>query len=84
MKEKLADFAAGVFYRRADSRKHSQDIRKTGYVMDTHTAVASHVSDQYREQSKDTTKCVIDIYSKSIQVRKECNERYRCRECKCR
>lgn len=59
MQERLADFAAGY----ADERQTAESIRKTyektGYVMDTHTAVASHVCDVYREESKDTKKCVI-------------------------
>ena len=33
--------------------------QKTGYVMDTHTAVAAHVCGQYRAKSGDQTKCVI-------------------------
>jgi len=32
---------------------------RTGYVMDTHTAVASCVCEQYREETKDETKCLI-------------------------
>ena len=59
MKEKLADFAAGYSTEEQTAESIRKTYEKTGYVMDTHTAVASHVSDQYREQSKDTTKCVI-------------------------
>ena len=59
MKEKLADFAAGYSTEEQTADSIRKTYEKTGYVMDTHTAVASHVSDQYREQSKDTTKCVI-------------------------
>ena len=33
--------------------------KRTGYVMDTHTAVASCVCAQYREESGDETKCLI-------------------------
>ena len=59
MKEKLADFAAGY----ADEEQTAESIKKTydktGYVMDTHTAVASHVCDTYREESGDSKKCVI-------------------------
>ncbi len=32
---------------------------KTGYVMDTHTAVARQVYEKYKEQTKDQTKTVI-------------------------
>ena len=59
MKAKLADFAAGYSTEEQTAESIRKTYEKTGYVMDTHTAVASHVSDQYREQSKDTTKCVI-------------------------
>ncbi len=33
--------------------------KKTGYVMDTHTAVAAHVCQEYQENSGDKTKCVV-------------------------
>ena len=59
MKEKLADFAAGYSTEEQTADSIRKTYEKTGYVMDTHTAVASYVCDQYREQSKDTTKCVI-------------------------
>ena len=59
MKEKLADFAAGYSTEEETAESIHKTYEKTGYVMDTHTAVASHVCDQYREQSGDTTKCVI-------------------------
>ncbi len=59
MKEKLADFAAGY----ADEEQTAESIKKTydktGYVMDTHTAVASHVCDVYREENADNKKYVI-------------------------
>ena len=32
---------------------------KTGYVMDTHTAVAAHVCAQYRKESGDEKKCLV-------------------------
>ncbi len=58
MKKKLADFAAGY----ADEAQTAESIRETykqtGYVLDTHTAVASHVCREYRRVSKDTAKCV--------------------------
>lgn len=59
MKDRLADFAAGF----ASEEKTAESIKtvydKTGYVMDTHTAVASYVCGQYKEESKDGRKCVI-------------------------
>ena len=59
MKEHLADFAAGY----ADEKETAANIKavyeETGYVMDTHTSVASYVCRSYREESKDDKKCVI-------------------------
>lgn len=59
MKDRLADFAAGY----ASEEKTAESIKavydKTGYVMDTHTAVASYVCEQYKEESQDGKKCVI-------------------------
>lgn len=59
MKEKLTDFVSGY----ADETQTAERIRtvytQTGYVLDTHTAVASHVYSEYRETSGDTAKCVI-------------------------
>lgn len=59
MKANLADFAAGY----ADEVQTAESIKavydRTGYVMDTHTAVASHVCDVYRKESGDNKKCII-------------------------
>ena len=59
MKERLADFVAGF----ADEAETAESIRevygRTGYVMDTHTAVAAHVCESYREQTGDGRKCLI-------------------------
>lgn len=59
MKEKLADFYGGF----ATEEETLGQIRKlykdTGYVIDTHTAVASFVYEQYRNASKDDTKTII-------------------------
>ncbi|MGN1267245.1 MAG: threonine synthase [Dorea sp.] len=59
MKEKLFDFAAGF----ASEEQTAQCIKniydKTGYVMDTHTAVAAHVCEEYKADSKDEKKCVV-------------------------
>ncbi len=59
MKEKLADFAG--YY--ADSEQTSATIKnlyeKCGYVLDTHTAVASCAYNQYKAETKDDKKTVI-------------------------
>lgn len=59
MREKLNDFVGGY----ADEQKTAQTIKqlyeKTGYVIDTHTAVASAVYHQYQEETKDDTKSII-------------------------
>lgn len=59
MKEKLADFAAGYSTEEETAESIHDTYQKTGYVMDTHTAVAAHVCGQYRVKSGDQTKCVI-------------------------
>ena len=59
MKKNLADFAAGY----ADEKKTAETIHelydKTGYVLDTHTAVAASVYKDYVEKTGDTTPTVI-------------------------
>ncbi|MCI9486573.1 MAG: threonine synthase [Lachnospiraceae bacterium] len=59
MREGLADFAGGF----ASERETAAEIRavyeRTGYVLDTHTAVASFVGRKYRETTKDDRKMVI-------------------------
>ncbi|MBQ7765565.1 MAG: threonine synthase [Lachnospiraceae bacterium] len=59
MKKKLEDFEGGF----ASEAEVAETIRrvyeKTGYVMDTHTAVASTVYEQYREKTADETPTVI-------------------------
>ncbi len=59
MKEKLADFYGNY----ADEEQTAQAIRRlyeeTGYVIDTHTAVASAVYGKYRAETQDDTKTVI-------------------------
>ena len=59
MKEKLVDFAAGYSTEEETAESIHDTYQKTGYVMDTHTAVAAHVCGQYRAKSGDQTKCVI-------------------------
>ena len=59
MKAQLKDFVGG--YATEDEVKQTiRDIyRETGYVMDTHTAVAAMVYQAYRKESKDEHKAVI-------------------------
>lgn len=59
MKAKLDDFAAGY----ASEEETAEQIRavyeKTGYVTDTHTAVASHVCGQYQRETDGRKKYVV-------------------------
>lgn len=59
MKSRLSDFEAGY----ATEEQTAEQIRKvydnTGYVMDTHTAVASYVCSKCKPTSGDANKCVI-------------------------
>ena len=59
MKAGLKDFAAG-YATEAQTAETIHDVyKKTGYVMDTDTAVAAHVCQEYQENSGDKTKCVV-------------------------
>ncbi len=59
MKEKLADFVGG-FATEEETREAIHDTyERTGYVMDTHTAVASYVCADYRKRSGDSRKCLV-------------------------
>lgn len=56
--------AIGEFYGNYASEEETAEAiknlyEKTGYVMDTHTAVASSVYEKYRKETGDTTKTVI-------------------------
>ena len=53
MKEKLADFAAGYSTEEETAESIHDTYQKTGYVMDTHTAVASSVYGKYKAETKD-------------------------------
>ena len=59
MKERLADFAAGFASEQATDESIRTVYSKTGYVIDTHTAVADHVCKEYRKESGDMKKYVI-------------------------
>lgn len=59
MKEKLADFY-GNYGTEAETAKIINEIYKeTGYIIDTHTAVAAVVYDKYKKETNDDTKSVI-------------------------
>lgn len=59
MKERLADFAGGY----ADEIQTSKEIKRvyedTGYVLDTHTAVASYVCRMWREEERSDEKTLV-------------------------
>ena len=59
MKAKLDDFVGGYATEEQTAQAIHDTYKRTGYVMDTHTAVASCVCAQYREESGDETKCLI-------------------------
>ena len=59
MKANLSDFAAGYATEAEVKNKIADTYKKTGYVMDTHTAVASSVYEKYRQESGDGRKTVI-------------------------
>ncbi len=59
MKAQLSDFVGG-YATEEETRAAIRDIyNSTGYVMDTHTAVASHVCQAYKKSSGDHTKTVV-------------------------
>ena len=59
MKANLADFVAGYATEEQVAKTIHDIYEDTGYVMDTHTAVAATVYKAYREDSKDDRKTVI-------------------------
>lgn len=59
MKANLSDFAAGYATEAQVQEMISKVYASTGYVMDTHTAVAATVYENYKKESKDTRKTVI-------------------------
>ncbi len=59
MKANLADFAAGYATEEQVAKTIHDIYEDTGYVMDTHTAVAATGYKAYREDSKDDRKTVI-------------------------
>ncbi|MDO4634214.1 MAG: threonine synthase [Eubacteriales bacterium] len=59
MRAKLNDFAGGFATEAEVAAEIHEVYEKTGYVLDTHTAVASKVSRDYRKNSGDDAKIVI-------------------------
>lgn len=59
MEEKLGDFYGGYASEEETAEAIRGLYRSVGYVMDTHTAVASCVYGKYRRETGDTTKTVI-------------------------
>ena len=59
MKAELSEFFGAFGSEEETAVKIREVYDKEGYVMDTHTAVASCVCAQYREESGDETKCLI-------------------------
>lgn len=59
MKEKLVDFVGGYADEEATARTIQELYQATGYVIDTHTAVATTVYNEYKKQTGDDTKAVI-------------------------
>lgn len=59
MKNRLKDFNGGYANEAEVAATIRRIYEKTGYVIDTHTAVASTVYEKYRESSKDETPTVI-------------------------
>ena len=59
MKAQLSDFV-GIFSDEEHTfNKINSLYKKTGYVLDTHTAVAGNAYDAYKEESNDETKTII-------------------------
>ena len=59
MKERLADFAGGFATEEETKETIRTTYEKTGYIMDTHTAVAAYVCARYRKDSGDDKKCLV-------------------------
>ena len=59
MKANLTDVVGGFATEEETAKRIKELYEKTGYVLDTHTAVASYVYDQYVKETGDTNKTVI-------------------------
>ncbi len=78
MKAKLAEFY-GNYATEAETAATIKKVYEsdTGYIMDTHTAVAATVYDKYVKETGDTDSYSDRFNSKPIQVHKKCYECYR-------
>ncbi|SHK05828.1 threonine synthase [Hespellia stercorisuis] len=59
MKEKLAGFVGGYATEEETKEMIRDTYRETGYIMDTHTAVAAYVNRKVKAESKDTAKTLV-------------------------
>ncbi len=59
MKARMADFYGGFATQEEDAAAIRKLYENTGYVIDTHTGVASAVYNRYRKEEQDETKTVI-------------------------
>ncbi|MGN0466785.1 MAG: threonine synthase [Lachnospiraceae bacterium] len=59
MKKELTDFYGGYASEEETAQVIKEIYDKTGYIIDTHTAVAAKVYKKYREETKDEKKTVI-------------------------
>ena len=59
MRDRLKDFEAGYATEAQTADQIRRIYESTGYVLDTHTAVASYVCDEYRKTSGDGSKCLV-------------------------
>ena len=59
MRNRMQDFIGGYATQGDTAKEIARLYQETGYVLDTHTAVASCVCCRYQEQSKDDTKALI-------------------------
>ncbi|MCR5743259.1 MAG: threonine synthase [Lachnospiraceae bacterium] len=58
-KAELSDFVGGYATEEQTAQRIREVYEKEGYIMDTHTAVASYVYDNYRKTTGDNTKTVL-------------------------
>lgn len=81
MKARMNDFTGGWASEEKTAAEIKRVFEKTGYVMDTHTAVASAVYHDYREKTGDATKTVIastaSPYKFATSVMGAIDEKYR-------
>ena len=59
MREQLKDFYGNYTDEAGTAETIREVYEKTGYIMDTHTAVAAHVAKTYQKETGDSTKTVI-------------------------